>query len=115
MNSRLLMAVLDEGVRLAGQQVDAGHQRDRSMALVLVIATDRRMIAGHRAKVGSDGADRLDAGFLVIGDHRDRGLLCRSARHRPPHLDLDRRTAPRPFSVRIRDRAAPGSNAPGAA
>ena len=57
-------------------------------ALVLVIATDRRMGSGRRVKVGSDGADRLDAGFLVIGDHRDRGLLSRAARHRPPHLDL---------------------------
>ena len=52
------MAVLDEGVHLAGQQVDAGHQGDRPMALVLVIATYRRMGAGHRAKVGSEGADR---------------------------------------------------------
>jgi hypothetical protein len=75
-------------VHLAGQQVDAGHQRDRSMALVLVIATDRRMGARHRAKVGSGGADRLDAGFLVIGDHRDGGLLCSSTQGRPPHLDL---------------------------
>jgi hypothetical protein len=40
------------------------------MALVLVIAADCRMGAGHRAKVGSSGADRLDAGFLVIGDDR---------------------------------------------
>ena len=31
------MAVLNEGVHLAGQQVDAGHQGDRSMASVLVI------------------------------------------------------------------------------
>ncbi len=58
------------------------------MALVLVIATDRRMGARHRAKVGSGGADRLDAGFLVIGDHRDGGLLCSSTQGRPPHLDL---------------------------
>jgi hypothetical protein len=60
------VAVLDEGVHLAGQQVDAGHQGDRSMALVLVIAADRWMGAGLWAKVGSDGADRLDAGFLII-------------------------------------------------
>jgi hypothetical protein len=68
------MAVLVEGVHLASQQVDAGHQGDRSVALVLVIAADRRMGAGHWAKVGSDGADRLDAGFLVIGENRNRGL-----------------------------------------
>jgi hypothetical protein len=52
------MAVLDEGVHLAGQQVDAGHQGDRPMALVLVIATYRRMGAGHRATVGSDRLGR---------------------------------------------------------
>src|SRR5689334_21646123 len=82
------MAVLDEGVHLAGQQVDAGHQSDRSMALVLVIATDRWMGAGHWAKVGSDGADSLDAGFLVIADDRDRRLLRGSIRDRPAHLNL---------------------------
>ena len=58
------------------------------MALILVIAADRRMGAGHRAKVGSDGADRLDAGFLVTGDDRDRRLLRGSIRDRPAHLDL---------------------------
>ena len=68
------VAILDQGVHLAGQQVDAGHQRDRSVALVLVIAADRRMGAGHRAQVGSGGADRLDAGFLVIRDDGDRAL-----------------------------------------
>src|SRR5205807_5756549 len=58
------------------------------MALVLVIATDRRMGARPQAKVGSGGADRLDAGFLVIRDDRDRRLPCGSTRGRSPHLDL---------------------------
>src|SRR5207237_4185786 len=49
------VAVLDQRVHLAGQQVDAGHQRQRSLALVLVIATDRRMGGRHRAKGGSGG------------------------------------------------------------
>src|SRR5215831_15772122 len=102
------MAVLDQRVHLAVRQVDAGHQGDRPMPLV--IATDRRMDTGHWATVGSDGTDCLDAGFLVIRDDRDRGLL-RAAASRP----RDRRTEPRPFSVRTRDRAAPGSNAPYAA
>src|SRR5256886_12285838 len=83
------------------------------MALVLVIATDRRMAARHWAKVGSGRADRLDAGFLVIGDDRHRGLLRGSTRDRPLHLDLtiDAKHFGH-FSVRTRDRAAPGSNAP---
>src|SRR5690242_12983025 len=46
------------------------------------------MGAGHWAKVGSDGADSLDAGFLVIGDDRDRRLLRGSIRDRPAHLNL---------------------------
>src|SRR5271157_4636817 len=32
------VAVLDEGVDLAGEQIDAGQQADRSVALVLVVA-----------------------------------------------------------------------------
>ena len=34
------VAVLDEGVGLAGEQIDAGQQADRSVALVLVVARE---------------------------------------------------------------------------
>jgi len=40
------VAVLDEGVNLPGEQIDAGQQTDRAVALVLVIARDGRMPAG---------------------------------------------------------------------
>src|SRR5271166_1697361 len=40
------VAVLDEGVDLAGEQIDAGQQADRSVALVLVVAREGRMSAG---------------------------------------------------------------------
>jgi hypothetical protein len=60
------VAILDQGVHLAGQEVDAGHQGDRSVPLVLVIAADRRMGGWHRAQVGGGRADRLDAGFLIV-------------------------------------------------
>ena len=76
------VAILDQGVHFTGQQVDAGHQGDRSMALVLVIAADRRVDAGNRAKIRSGRPDRLDAGFLVVGDHRKRSPRWR-ARPRP--------------------------------
>src|SRR5271165_5125268 len=40
------VAVLDEGVDLAGEQIDAGEQADRAVALVLVVARQGRMSAG---------------------------------------------------------------------
>jgi len=68
------------------------------------------MAAGHRAKVGGNGADRLDARFLVVRDDRDRGFA-RTAR-RPAHLDPRGKThrTSRHFRLKTRDRAAPGSN-----
>ena len=40
------VAILDEGVDLAGEQIDARQQADRAVALVLVIARQGRMSAG---------------------------------------------------------------------
>ena len=57
------MAIPHQGVHLARQQIDARHQAHCSMPLVLVIAADRRMAAGHRQPVGRRGSDRLDGGF----------------------------------------------------
>src|SRR5215831_4736451 len=45
------VAVMDEGVNLTGQQIDAGHQSDRAVALVLVIAHESRMPAGIGGQV----------------------------------------------------------------
>ena len=39
------MAVLDQGVNLAGEQIDTGQQTDCAIALVLVIAREGRMFA----------------------------------------------------------------------
>jgi hypothetical protein len=39
------VAVLDEGVDLAGEQIDAGQQADRAVALVLVVAREGGMSA----------------------------------------------------------------------
>ena len=80
------MAIPDQGMDLPGEQVDARHQGDCSVPLVLVIASDRRMSCGNRRQIGSRRADRLDAWFLVVRDDRDR----RSARatRRPAHRHL---------------------------
>jgi len=64
------MAISDQGMDLPGEQVDARHQGDCSVPLVLVIASDCRMSSGNRRQIGSRRADRLDAWFLVIEDHR---------------------------------------------
>ncbi len=66
------VAVLDQGVNLTIEQVDAGQQTDRAVALILVIAPEGRVLAGLGGQIRSRGRDRLDAGLLVIGDDRHR-------------------------------------------
>jgi hypothetical protein len=53
----------NEGVDLAGEQVDASQQADGAVALVFMIASDSRANAGHRRQVRCRHADRLHAGF----------------------------------------------------
>ncbi len=58
------VAVLDEGVNLPGEQINAGQQTDRAVALVLVIAREGRMPArlARRRKlqaVGYSGGNPL--------------------------------------------------------
>jgi len=65
------MAILDQRVHLTGEQVDAGHQSHCAIAFVFVIALDGGVGAGYWSQIGSRVADRLDPGFLVIGDDRD--------------------------------------------
>ena len=67
------MTVLDQGVNLACEKVDAGQQADRAVALVFELAGKAWAPAGLGRQVGSRGRDRLNAGFLVIG--QDRHLL----------------------------------------
>src|SRR5271167_4333333 len=90
MNSRLAVAVLDEGVDLAGEQIDAGQQADRAMTLVLVIARQGRMSAGCGRPVRGRRGDCLNAGLLIVGDdrHRVARLLLRGGRGLPNKLHL---------------------------
>ena len=66
------VAVLDQGVNLAGEQIDPGQQAERAMALVFVVAREGRMNVRFGWQVGSGRRDRLDAGLLVVGDDRHR-------------------------------------------
>jgi hypothetical protein len=61
------MAILDQRVHPASEQVDAGHQGHRAMTLVFVIALDGGLGAGYWSQIGRHVADGLDPGFLVIG------------------------------------------------
>ena len=47
------VAVLDEGVDLAGEQIDAGQQADRAMALVLVIRAKVACLPGAGGRSGA--------------------------------------------------------------
>jgi hypothetical protein len=60
------MAVFDQGVDLAGQQIDAGQEAYGTVAFVFVITGESRMLARHRRKVGSGVFDRLNARLLVL-------------------------------------------------
>ena len=90
------VAVLDEGVDLAGEQIDARQQADRAVALVFELASEVLMSAGLGRQVRSRRRDRLNAGLLVIRDDshlvavrlalllRRRGLLLEHG-----HLAID--------------------------
>jgi hypothetical protein len=80
------VAILDEGVNLAGQQIDADQQTDGAVTLVFMIARESRMHAGLRRQVRGRGGNRLDTGLLVIRDdcHCIARLLFRGGR---PLLD----------------------------
>ena len=45
------MAILDAGVNLAGQQIDAGEQADRPVADIFVITPEAGMATGRRRQV----------------------------------------------------------------
>src|SRR5664279_4740447 len=60
------VAVHDQGLDLAGDEIDAGQQADRAVALVFELTHDGRVHAGRGRQVGSRGCDRLNAGLLVI-------------------------------------------------
>ena len=66
------VAVLDEGVDLASEQIDAGQQADRSVALVLGVAREGRRSAGLGRQVRGGRGDCLNAGLLIVGDNRHR-------------------------------------------
>jgi hypothetical protein len=63
------VTISDQGVHLAGQQVDAGKQADRAVALVFVVACEGCMQAWFGRQIGCRRCDRLDTRLLIVGDY----------------------------------------------
>ncbi len=85
--------ILDKGVNLTGEQINAGQQTDRAVALVFVITRKRRMDARLGRQVRCGRRKRLNARLLIIGNdrHRVAGFLlgfCRSL-FNDLHLAID--------------------------
>src|SRR5208337_4139753 len=91
MNSRLRWRSLTRD--LAGEQIDAGQQADRAVALVLVVARESRMSAGLGRQVRGGRGNCLNAGLLIVGDYRHRiarFLFCGRRRLLDdPHFAID--------------------------
>src|ERR1700722_16954550 len=68
------VALPDERVDLAGEQIDPGQQAERAMAFVLMIPREARMAAWHWRQIRCRRGDGLDSRLLVVGDDRDRLL-----------------------------------------
>ena len=59
------VAVLDQGMDLAGEQVDASQQAERAMALVLMITREGRVDADRRpTECEQKGRGRYRSGLL---------------------------------------------------
>lgn len=65
------VAVHDQSVDFSGDEIDAGQQADRAVALVFELTRDGRVHAGIGWQVGGRGCDGLNAGLLVIGVEAD--------------------------------------------
>src|ERR1700730_174638 len=63
------VTISEQGVHLAGQQVDAGKQADRAVALVFVVACEGCMQAWFGRQIGCRRCDRLDTRLLIVGDY----------------------------------------------
>src|SRR5215469_3805229 len=62
------MAVLDQGVNVTGEQIDASHQCQSAVPLILVIAHDGRASTRKGRAIRRGGGKCLDPWFLVVRD-----------------------------------------------
>src|SRR6478609_7654346 len=60
------VAISDERVDLAGEQINPGQQAERAMAFVLMIPREARMAAWHWRQIRCRRGDGLDSRLLVV-------------------------------------------------
>src|SRR5271168_1423846 len=87
------MAILDQRMDLAGDEVDAGQQADRAVALIFMLPCEGRVDAGLGRQVRGGRRDRLDTRLLVVRDDRHRVarrfLRCRRGLLQESHLTIN--------------------------
>jgi hypothetical protein len=66
------VAVSDQGMDLAGEQINPGQQAERAVTLVLMITREGRMDIGFRRQIRRRRCDGLNSRFFVVGDDRHR-------------------------------------------
>src|SRR5438309_5810162 len=91
-------------MHVAGEQINAGQQTQRAMALVLMIASEGRVRPWLWRQVGGGAADCLDVRLLIM--RNDRDIRCTGvavAQHRDFGIDAELQ----PSSPRTPRRAAP--------
>ena len=64
------MAIPDQGVNLAGEQINPRQQAERAMTLVLMIAREGRVDCGHGRQIRGGRGDGLDSWLFIVGDDR---------------------------------------------
>src|ERR1700751_226698 len=62
------VALLNQSMDMTGEQIDTGHQGQRAVAFVLMIAHHSRAGAGQWRAIRRCRTNRLDSGFLVVRD-----------------------------------------------
>jgi hypothetical protein len=62
---------------MAGDEVDSRRKRDRAQPLVFMITLHGSVLAWPGRQIRCGGGNRLDAGFLIVGDHGNRPFRLR--------------------------------------
>ena len=107
------VAVSDQGMHLAGEQINPGQQAERAMAFVFMIAREGRMDAGLGRQIRRGRRNGLDSRLFIVGDDRYRlaGFPRLGSSFFSGFGPRDRHTEPPPSSARTRRRGVPGNSA----
>src|SRR4029077_6625702 len=71
------VAIFNQGMDFAGEQIDPGQWAKRALAFVLVVARERRINARLGRQVRRRRRNRLDARLLIVGNDRLARFSCR--------------------------------------